>query len=207
VKLQKFYVAGEPQLLEPDDFILNARQARETLDEEATRTRTGFRPGSVHNSLLDLEPQAPSCMRTLAPVRDSPLPVPDPAGRPGSLPPSGLKQDADFVRQIIPELAHMSDTYLTSHSLDKLQKYVLMSKKKDKDKKEKDLEARMGQNLELAVARPVTISGQDNRVDKLHPARFLPGVAAPLANSWLEARKLWGREPADAVAEFDMLAL
>jgi hypothetical protein len=102
----------------------------------------------------------------------------------------------------------MSDSYLTQHSLDKLQKYVMLTKKKDEDRREKDLEARLGQNLERAIANPVVIGQhRDDRATILHPARFLPGAAVPLETSWLEARKRWGREPAEAVAEFDLLAL
>jgi hypothetical protein len=173
------------------------------LDDEATRTRNGF----CSTSVVEVErqtqqhqpaPASSGIMRATA--------VADPAHF--AAPPAiANRSDADFVRAILPELAHMSDSYLTQHSLDKLQKYVNMMKKQSEDKVEKNLEARLAQNLENVIKRPVDITGQDNRYDKLHPGRFLPGPAITLDKSWLEARKLWGREPAEAVAEFDLLAL
>jgi hypothetical protein len=118
------------------------------------------------------------------------------------------RSDADFVREIIPELKHMSDAYLTQHSIDRLQKYVHMLKKQSDDKKEKNIEARLAQNLEEAISRPVRLAAaEDNRCDLLHPARFLPGAAVTMERSWMEARKLWGREPKLAVCEFDLLAI
>jgi hypothetical protein len=178
-----------------------SREARGILEEESIRTRAGFRPGACFGGVEDAEPEP---RREVAPRAR----LPDPAGSAApQVSAADLKQDADFVRQIVPELAHMSDSYLTNHSLDKLQKYVLLTKKRDEEKREKDLESRLGQNLERAIERPVTINHQDNRATILHPARFLPGAAVPLETSWLEARKLWGRESAEAVAEFDMLAL
>jgi hypothetical protein len=77
-------------------------------------------------------------------------------------------RDADYDRSILPELAHMSDSYLTQHSLDKLQKYVNLLKKQSEDKVEKNLESQMAQKLKNAIKKPVSIAGQDNRYDKLH---------------------------------------
>jgi hypothetical protein len=195
--------------LDDEDLVEVMAQAQCILGEEATRTRAGFRPGMV----IGGEPAAVDTTAgpTVVPSSFADAPrfaYPDPAGAAPVLGSAAdLKKDADFVRQIVPELAHMSDSYLTQHSLDKLQKYVLLAKRKDEDKREKDLEARLGQNLERAIARPITINHQDNRATILHPARFLPGAAISLEASWLEARKLWGRDPAEAVAEFDLLAL
>jgi hypothetical protein len=90
------------------------------MEEEGTRTRSGFRPGSV---------VGPTEAQSLQEAGPTPI-VPDQAGGTGSANPV-LKRDADFVRKIVPELAHMSDSYLTQHSLDKLQKYVMLTKKKD----------------------------------------------------------------------------
>jgi hypothetical protein len=165
-----------------------SRQAQAILEEESIRTRAGFRPGACFGGGEDAEPHPGPEQRRVETPRAHP---PDPAGT--AMPrftATDLKQDADFVRQIVPELAHMSDAYLTNHSLDKLQKYVLLTKKSEEEKREKDLESRLGQNLERAIAKPVTINSRDNRATILHPARFLPGAAVPLETSWLEARKL-----------------
>jgi hypothetical protein len=199
-------VVGEPPVMTDEEVETNRREAFVLLDDEASRTRSGFSPGSVIEVEREYPPRQPT------PATNSflrPAVVPDPAIFAGtsSMGPVPNHSDADFVRSILPELAHMSDSYLTQHSLDKLQKYVNMIKKQSEDKVEKNLESRMAQNLENAIKRPVSIGGQDNRYDKLHPGRFLPGAAVPLEKSWLEARKLWGRDPAEAVAEFDLLAL
>jgi hypothetical protein len=185
-------------LLPPDVMEENLAVARELLADEAMRTRAGFSLGAT---IGVAEGQAPSVVEVLAPAPDPGLV----ADRPVQF--TGNKADADFVRAIIPELAHMSDAYLTQHSLDRLQKYVITLKKQGEEKREKNIEARLAQNLENVIKKPITVNHADNRFDVLHPARFLPGAAVTLEKLWLEARKFWGREPMEAVGEFDLLAI
>jgi predicted DNA-binding protein len=173
----------------------NRERIRSLLDDEADRTRAGF---SLSGTVGSAPPPPPGAA-ALGIGRDPDLLQ--------AAPPAN-KTDADFVREIIPELRHMSDAYLTQHSIDRLQKYVHMLKKHSEEKKEKNIEARLAQNLEEAIAKPVRIPAHDdNRSDILHPARFLPGAAISMEQSWLSARKQWGREAKLAVSEFDLLAI
>jgi predicted DNA-binding protein len=182
-----------------DDVDDNEAGIRHYLDDEASRTRHGF--GSLQSG--------PSQMDLTGSARNQQSRgVPDPAGCAERSTVNDLpKSDADYIRRIVPELAHMSDAYLTQHSLDRLQKFVQQSKKALDDRKEKNIEQRLAQNLEHVIKNPVTINHSDNRADVLHPARFLPGAAVPFEKLWTEARKHWGREPAVAVSEFDLLAI
>jgi hypothetical protein len=68
-------------------------RARDVMDEEGTRTRSGFRPGSV---------VGPSEAHGHLEAGTTPV-VPDPAGGVSSTNPD-LRRDADFVRKIVPEL-------------------------------------------------------------------------------------------------------
>jgi hypothetical protein len=178
------------------------------LADEAIRTRAGFSLGAtIGDSVVDLGPEPLARSRATQPPSATLAAMgPDPgAVAERSVPVN--KSDADFVRAIVPELAHMSDAYLTQHSIDRLQKYVILMKKQGEEKREKNVEARLAQNLEAIMQKPITVNHSDNRSDILHPARFLPGAAVPMEKLWLEARKFWGREPQLAVGEFDMLAI
>jgi uncharacterized membrane protein YgcG len=195
------------QLL-PDILEENRIEAAELLADEAVRTRAGFSLGAtIGGSVVEVCQEPAMSSRPF----QSPLAVANHMGPdPGAVAERSVpvnKSDADFVRAIVPELAHMSDAYLTQHSIDRLQKYVILMKKQGEERREKNIEARLAQNLETVVQKPITINHSDNRSDILHPACFLPGAAVPMERLWLEARKLWGREPMLAVCEFDMLAI
>lgn len=179
--------------MEEEDNIPVRGDARRMLSEESSRTRGGFQP--VNSGGESNQPTGPRLGADPGVNRQQAQ---------GNM---SSREDADMIRRIIPELAHMSDNYLTMHPLDRLMKYVDRMKHAEVEKREKDIEARLHQNMERALRSPIVVNHADNRLTVLHPARFLPGAAVPLADLWLEARKYWGRNPADALGDFDMMAL
>lgn len=144
-------------------------------EDETSRTRSGFRPGVAieeEETTGQTIRQSPSVIS----VAQDLIVGADPGRHATAY--QSLREDANIIRRILPELAHLSDQYLTQHPLNQLQKYVEKTRKENEDREEKDVEARLHKNLERAVAKPIHISHSDNRVNILHPARFLPGPAA-----------------------------
>ena len=77
--------------------------------------------------------------------------------------------------------------------------------------KEQKTTARMGVNTRLAqnaqklAKRPVQVpSGEDNRKDVLHPARFLGGASCSNGEMWLEAKKIMGNKGITPLGNYDL---
>ena len=74
--------------------------------------------------------------------------------------------------------------------------------------KERKAEDKLFQNREALSSSPVTIpGGQDNRLDILHPARFLPGATCSASKMWLEARKTIGGSGPQPLSTYDMASI
>ena len=66
----------------------------------------------------------------------------------------------------------------------------------------------MARSLESLRDRPVQVAaGEDNRSDKLHPARFLGGTVCSAKKLWREAREQLGLDGIPALANYDMAAI
>ena len=115
--------------------------------------------------------------------------------------------DAQSIRQMVPQLAHMSDEFLLSQPIDSIYRLAREEKKSDESKSAKGLEAKLYNNFKKASENTIYLAGYDNRANTLHPARFLPGAGVPVQNLWLEARKQWGQEGADPIGNYDLEAL
>ena len=77
--------------------------------------------------------------------------------------------------------------------------------------KERKTSDKLGVNTKLAhnakkLARcPLSVqSGQDNRKEVLHPARFLGGASCSLAEQWSAARAVIGEEGITALGNYDL---
>lgn len=70
-----------------------------------------------------------------------------------------------------------------------------------------DPAVKMAKNLETLRDNPTKVlEGLDNRVDVLHPARFLPGVVCSSKKLWLAAREVIGMDGLLPLATCDMVA-
>jgi hypothetical protein len=174
--------AGFPALMRGEDFESNFR---DLLEDEATRTRSGFQHAS--KGMMD-------------PGAVAPRPVP------GCSSAVSFNSNANQIRLMVAMLAHLSDDYLLYQPIDALFRLAREEKMAD-TRSTKGLDSRLHQNYLISVYNPVSISGQDNRSNILHPARFLPGPGVPAQNLWLEARKIWGQDGVEAIGNFDFKTL
>ena len=110
--------------------------------------------------------------------------------------------NADHIRQLVPQLVHMSDDYLISQPIDALYRLCREVKQAEATKAAKGLETRLHNNFKKAAGNPTYLAGYNNRANMLHPARFLPGARVPVQNLWLEARKQWGQEGLEAIGNY-----
>ena len=105
---------------------------------------------------------------------------------------SASASNANNIRQLVPQLAHMSDDYLLSQPIDALYRLSREEKQAEAAKAAKGLESKLHNKFKKAPENPAYFAGYDNRASLLHPTRFLPGAGVPVQNLWLEARKQWG---------------
>ena len=115
--------------------------------------------------------------------------------------------NANNIRLMVPQLAHMSDDYLLNQPIDAIYRLCREEKHAEAAKAAKGLETKLHNNFKKAAESPVYMAGYDNRANMLHPARFLPGAGVPVQNLWLEARKQWGQDGTDAIGNYDLEAL
>ena len=120
---------------------------------------------------------------------------------------SASASNANNIRQLVPQLAHMSDDYLLSQPIDALYRLSREEKHAEAAKAAKGLESKLHNNFKKAAENPAYFAGYDNRANMLHPARFLPGAGVPVQNLWLEARKQWGQDGTEAIGNYDLEAL
>ena len=90
--------------------------------------------------------------------------------------------NANHIRQLVPQLAHMTDEYLVSQPIDALYRLCREEKQAEASKAAKGTEVRLHHNFKKATDNPIYLEGYDNRANMLHPARFLPGAGVPVQN-------------------------
>ena len=206
------------------------------MDDEASRTRAGFQPGGMDSgptrqpgdlggrtdqrpgqsgpALSQYHGQQHQQHNTGYRIPTMPgVPVgPDPAYSQQQLyqsHPQGPSSsvNANHIRQLVPQLAHMTDEYLLSQPIDALYRLCREEKQAEASKAAKGTEVRLHHNFKKAADNPIYLEGYDNRANTLHPARFLPGAGVPVQNLWLHARRLWGQDGVDAIGNYDLEAL
>jgi hypothetical protein len=188
------------------------------MNDEANRTRGGFQGGGLDpNQQTNQQPtgQGPTTtgqqFQQQQNTNTQPQMGPDPAytqqqqtfWQPGF----STNANANRIRQLVPQLAHMSDEYLLAQPCDAIYRLSREEKQAETSKAAKGLEVKLHNNFKKATENPIFVSGYDNRSNTLHPARFLPGAGVPIQNLWLEARKQWGQEGVEPIGNYDLEAL
>lgn len=110
----------------------------------------------------------------------------------------GLKKRHSF-------LAEYSDSTLTSLPLETVLKLESTSIKLRNLEKSRATEEKLAANRDSLGNTVVQVqAGVDNRLSKIHAARFLPGMGCSAAKMWEEARKVLGSEGHAAIGTYDM---
>ena len=213
------------------EFEENFAEARNMMYDEGSRTRAGFHEGGS-GFRAPHQQEGQFGQRPVQPNQNQPVfnygqqqfnsgfriptmsgaPVgPDPAYTQqipqGGMPGPSSNANANFIRQLVPQLAHLTDDYLMSQPIDALYRLCREEKQAEAAKTAKGVEVKLHHNFKKAVENPIFLQGYDNRSSTLHPARFLPGAGVPVQNLWMEARRLWGQDGVDAIGNYDLEAL
>ena len=119
-----------------------------------------------------------------------------------------LGMGLDTLKRKFEFLAEYSDEFINATGVDVLIKAETASRKLQKFDKERKAEDKLFSNRENITATPTMVpSGSDNRLDILHPARFLPGATCSAAKMWLEARKLISGTGPQPLSTYDMASI
>jgi hypothetical protein len=153
--------------------------ARNLVTEETIRTRAGFHQGA-------------------------PFVCPDPGQS------NTFASDADLrsLKDDYPSLCKYSDDFLRCTPLDTLLKLTSTKMKISEMEKNRAVEDKLTHNRTMLTKTKTTIQeGEDNRIDEIHPARFLPGAACSAGKMWLKAREVLGPDGTIPIATYDMGAI
>ncbi len=146
----------------PEDWMTNAvSEVLETIDEERSRTRSGFNQDKSAQALLDCRSQGDSKWLT----RDSDTP--------------GPRLEADFGNswRMLPALKDIPAEMLRSLPVSTVLQLNEALARETRCKKLMDTDAKLQHNAESLAAAPTKVAGGlDNRGNILHKARF-PGGA------------------------------
>jgi hypothetical protein len=118
--------------------------------------------------------------------------------------------DADlaYLRRKFPFLADLSDSFVRSQTTGELLKMESTAMKMKVLEQSRDYEDRLTTNKMSLEEREKTVpAGVDNRWDKLHSGRFLPGATCSVQKLWMEARKAGGLSGGHPVGSYDMGAI
>ena len=102
-------------------------------------------------------------------------------------------------------LNEYSDEIIISTPIDTLLKLESTSIKLKNLEKAKDIDDKLTGNRDNLPDTIIQVEkGVDNRWDKLHDARFLPGMGGSAVKTWLKAREVMGRGGHAPIATYDM---
>ena len=105
-------------------------------------------------------------------------------------------------------LSEYTDEFIKATGVDVLIKAETASRKLQKLDKERKAEDKLFQNREALSSSVSSVpSGPDNRLDVLHPARFLPGATCSAAKLWLQARSVIGGSGSIHLSTYDMASI
>jgi hypothetical protein len=126
-------------------------------------------------------------------------------------PPAGFiihDTDLDNLRLDFPTLAKYSDDFLRSTPWESLIRGQAATLKIRELEKGRLVEDRLTLNQDsLQSTKSKIEAGEDNRLDILHAARFLPGMACSAAKMWLMARDVIGPNGIPPISTYDMSAV
>jgi len=109
------------------------------------------------------------------------------------------------MRRRLPSLASCEDSFLLGTPLDTLLKMEEQAVLRRRLEKALPFEDKLSSNQDsLFSAETPVEAGVDNRSSKVHPARFLGGVARSGPDMWLMARSHIGREGHPPISNYDM---
>jgi hypothetical protein len=172
--------SGLMNRLNREELEENIGEARSLITEELTRTRDGFE--GVGGSRATADPGKKTAME------------------------DGM--DLSALKEDYPSLSKYSDQFLKATPLETLLKLTATKLKMSEIEKGRGAEERLTANRsKLAGTQTKVVEGTDNRWDKLHPARFLPGAACSAAKSWLAAREVIGETGVVPISTYDMGAV
>jgi hypothetical protein len=127
--------------------------------------------------------------------------IPEPGKRPSPM----EALDLESLRRKYHFLNDFSDNYIRSTPLEVLLKAELSSRKLQDMDKNKRAEEKLAHNRDTLDSNLITIQeGVDNRLDRLHPARFLPGATCSAGKLWLQARSVLGEKGHPPLSTYDM---
>ena len=102
-------------------------------------------------------------------------------------------------------LNEYSDEIIISTPIDTLLKLESTSIKLKNLEKAKDIDDKLTGNRDNLPDTIIQVEkGVDNRWDKLHDSRFLPGMGGSAVKTWLKAREVMGRGGHAPIATYDM---
>jgi hypothetical protein len=164
----------------------------ESLNEERSRTRTGFNPETM--------PSMPSTARLLAESFPQPR-NPDTAS-------PALGMGFDHIWKMLPALKDIPAEMLRSLPLSTVLQLNDALARETRSKKLMDADAKLQHNAESLNASPSRVeAGVDNRGSILHNARFLGGAGSSAQSVWLKAREIMGTDGVPALGNYDMDAI
>jgi hypothetical protein len=142
---------------------------------------------------------------------------PDPAG-PSPLmsvsstatPPQPVLDDADVagLRRKFQFLKDFSDDFIRKTPLEVLLKTETTAIKIKEFERNKAVGDKLASNREyLSDTFYAVAQGEDNRWDKIHEARFLPGACCSASSMWLRAREVIGLTSQEPVGTYDMASI
>jgi hypothetical protein len=137
-------------------------------------------------------------------------PVPDPAGHSSLayISPHLDSGDIAGLRKKFGFLKDFSDDFIRSTPLEVLLKTETTAIKIKEFERSKAAGDRLASNREdLADTFYPVGQGVDNRWDKIHEARFLPGACCSSAALWLKAREVIGLKGHEPVGNYDMASI
>jgi len=120
---------------------------------------------------------------------------------------TGAMSEADMasLKRKLPFLADFSDNFIRSQTTGDLLKMESTAIKLKMLERSTDHDDRLASNRMSLEDNGVILSrGEDNRWTKLHPARFLPGMACSTKKMWTEAREQLGLTGGKPVGCYDM---
>ena len=112
------------------------------------------------------------------------------------------------LKKKFPFLCQYSDEFIRASGPLMLIKAEAASRKLQEYDRSRRAEDKLLANREaLASCLSDVAAGQDNRIDLIHPARFLPGPACSFSKLWLKAREWMGGKGHPPVSTYDLASI
>ena len=113
-------------------------------------------------------------------------------------------QDLESLKKRHAFLAEYPDSTLVSLPLEMVLKLETTSIKLKNLEKSRATEDKLAANRDSLCSAELTVGAGVDRLTKIHPARFLPGMGCSAAKMWEEGRKNIGTEGHAAIGTYDM---